>query len=171
MCACAQVCTCFRMPACTCAAAQAYLVDVGVPHLGQEAESWWRIRVVDGELEPGLKGRIQGAQRSQASLDPRRGQMAPVPEGCMSQVGLGLPSCHPHLAMGLGVTAPPKLPKSKLSLGQQARLRPLPEGLDRKTRKPLLPWGSPATQSGPGSVSGSQTWREAALLRVPLQEP
>lgn len=33
---------------------QIYLVDVRVPHFGEKAESWWRVRVVDGKLDPSL---------------------------------------------------------------------------------------------------------------------
>jgi hypothetical protein len=32
-----------------------YLIDVWVPHLGEEPEGWWGIRVVDGELEASLQ--------------------------------------------------------------------------------------------------------------------
>ena len=32
-----------------------YLVNVGVPHFGEEAESRWRVWVVDGELDPSLR--------------------------------------------------------------------------------------------------------------------
>lgn len=31
-----------------------YLVDVGVPHLGEEAEGRWGVRVVDWELDVSL---------------------------------------------------------------------------------------------------------------------
>lgn len=31
------------------------LMDVWVPHLGEEPEGWWGIRVVDGELEASLQ--------------------------------------------------------------------------------------------------------------------
>lgn len=36
---------------------QSYLINVGVPHFGEEAESRWRVRVVDGELDPSLRVR------------------------------------------------------------------------------------------------------------------
>ncbi len=36
---------------------QSYLINVGVPHFGEEAESRWRVRVVDGELDPSLRAR------------------------------------------------------------------------------------------------------------------
>lgn len=32
-----------------------YLIDVWVPHLGEEPEGWWGIWVVDGELEASLQ--------------------------------------------------------------------------------------------------------------------
>lgn len=35
---------------------QAHLIDVGVPHLGQEPKGWWGVRVVDGKLEACLGG-------------------------------------------------------------------------------------------------------------------
>lgn len=45
---------------------QAYLVDVGVPHLGQEAEGRWGVRVVDGELEAclGVGRKQQGSAKA-----------------------------------------------------------------------------------------------------------
>lgn len=33
---------------------ESYLVNVGVPHFGEEAESWWGVRVVDRELDSSL---------------------------------------------------------------------------------------------------------------------
>lgn len=32
-----------------------YLINVGVPHLGEKTERWWRVRIVDGELDPSLE--------------------------------------------------------------------------------------------------------------------
>lgn len=34
-----------------------YLINVRVPHFGEEAESRWRVWVVDGELDPSLRVR------------------------------------------------------------------------------------------------------------------
>ena len=34
-----------------------YLINVGVPHFGEEAKGRWRVRVVDGELDPSLRAR------------------------------------------------------------------------------------------------------------------
>lgn len=32
-----------------------YLINVGVPHLSEETERWWGVRVVNGELDPSLQ--------------------------------------------------------------------------------------------------------------------
>lgn len=31
-----------------------YLINVGVPHFGEEAEGWWRVRVVNWKLDVSL---------------------------------------------------------------------------------------------------------------------
>lgn len=33
---------------------QFHLINVGVPHLGEEAEGWWGVRVVDWKLDVSL---------------------------------------------------------------------------------------------------------------------
>lgn len=37
-----------------------YLVDVGVPHLGEEAKGWWGVRVVDGKRNVSLRWKETG---------------------------------------------------------------------------------------------------------------
>lgn len=44
--------------ACVCACVHVcvfYLINVGVPHLSEETERWWGVRVVNRELDPSLK--------------------------------------------------------------------------------------------------------------------
>lgn len=49
-----------------------YLVDVGVPHLGEEAEGWWGVRVVNWELDVSLGEQTQSTHVLQtAKLDFR----------------------------------------------------------------------------------------------------
>lgn len=43
-----------------------YLINVGVPHLGEEAEGWWGVRVVHGELDVSL-GEQSGFQSTHIS--------------------------------------------------------------------------------------------------------
>lgn len=52
---------------------QAHLIDVGVPHLGQEPKGWRGVRVVDGELEACLGGgqRAGRTQPGPALLSPQ----------------------------------------------------------------------------------------------------
>lgn len=46
-----------RGAACIVWLSQAYLVNIGMPHLGEEAESRWRVRIVDRELDTSLRTR------------------------------------------------------------------------------------------------------------------
>ncbi len=39
-----------------------HLVDVGVPHLGEEAEGWWGVWVVNGELDVSLREQTEDNQ-------------------------------------------------------------------------------------------------------------
>ena len=50
-----------------------YLVDVGVPHLGEEAEGRGRVGVVDGELDPSLQGRERERERERERARERGG--------------------------------------------------------------------------------------------------
>lgn len=105
----------------------AHLIDVGVPHLGQEPKGWWGVRVVNGELEARLVGgREHGLSRARAgwpgtSLAGHSShkpgaflgspELSPVPACCWgawalpgsssSPVGLGEGRAHASRGLGL----------------------------------------------------------------------